>query len=240
MPCSDIKAWLKIYMMNNMTTPLPNSTANIASKLTFNFATKIIALLAITTLATGQIYAQQVYKSIDKQGRVTYSQVPPKPGSEDKLTGDSAANPTLPFAVQQVVNRYPVTLYTIADSPYSVNARLYLMQRGIPFTEKTVNTNEDMIEFKQRFSENIFPTLTIGSQQLKGFNDAEWSTYLNAAGYPQKSALPRNYTNPAPTPLVAAKKTAEKPSSSATSVAPKEQPTPARTLDPSNPTGIKF
>lgn len=69
-----------------------------------------------------------------------------------------------------------------------------------------MNTNEDMIEFKQRLSENIFPTLTIGSQQLKGFNDAEWSTYLNAAGYPQKSALPRNYTNPAPTPLVAAKR----------------------------------
>lgn len=58
-------------------------------------------------LTAGQIHAQQVYKSIDKQGRVTYSQVPPKPGSEDKLTGDSAANPTLPFAVQQVVNRYP-------------------------------------------------------------------------------------------------------------------------------------
>ncbi len=236
MPCSDIKAWLKIYMMNNMTTPLPNSSSQFAT----HYATRFIALLAITMLTAGQIHAQQVYKSIDKQGRVTYSQVPPKPGSEDKLTGDSAANPTLPFAVQQVVNRYPVTLYTIADSPYSVNARLYLMQRGIPFTEKTVNTNEDMIEFKQRLSENIFPTLTIGSQQLKGFNDAEWSTYLNAAGYPQKSALPRNYTNPAPTPLVAAKKTAEKPSSSATSVAPKEQPTPARTLDPSNPTGIKF
>ena len=236
MPCSGTKAWLKIYQMNNMTTPLPNSISQLAT----HFTTKLIALMAITMLAAGQIHAQQVYKSIDKQGRVTYSQTPPKPGSEDKLTGDSAANPTLPFAVQQVVNRYPVTLYTIPESNYCVNARLYLMQRGIPFTEKTVNTPEDMAEFKQRLSENIFPTLTIGSQQLKGFNDAEWSQYLNAAGYPAKSALPRNYTNPAPTPLVAAKKAADKPSTAAAPVAPKEQPAPTRQLDPSNPTGIKF
>ncbi|MBP6142132.1 MAG: DUF4124 domain-containing protein, partial [Polaromonas sp.] len=101
--------------MNNITTPLPYSSSQFAT----HYATRFIALLAITMLTAGQIHAQQVYKSIDKQGRVTYSQVPPKPGSEDKLTGDSAANPTLPFAVQQVVNRYPVTLYTIADSPYS-------------------------------------------------------------------------------------------------------------------------
>lgn len=236
MPCSDTKAWLKIYKMNNMTTPLPDSANQFAT----HYATRFIALLAITMLAAGQIHAQQVYKSIDKQGRVTYSQTPPKPGSDDKLTGDSAANPTLPYAVQQVANRYPVTLYTIPDSTYCVNARLYLMQRGIPFTEKTVNTPEDMAEFKNRLSENIFPTLTIGSQQLKGFDDTEWSKYLNAAGYPPKSVLPRNYTNPAPTPLVATKKTAEKSSTATTPVTPKEQPAPTRQLDPSNPTGIKF
>ena len=236
MPCSGIKAWLKIYRMNNMTTPLPYSISQLAT----HYATKFIAILAITMLAAGQIHAQQVYKSIDKQGRVTYSQVPPKPGSEDKLAGESAANPSLPIALQQTVKRYPVTIYTIADSPYSVNGRLFLMQRGIPFTEKTVNTPEDMAEFKRILTDNSFPTLTIGSQQLKGFNDAEWSQYLNAAGYPTKSALPRNYTNPAPTPLVATKKTAEKPSTAATPVAPKEQPAPTRTLDPSNPTGIKF
>ena len=236
MPCSGIKAWLKIYQMNNMTTPSPYSISQFAT----HYATKLIALLAITMLAAGQIHAQQVYKSIDKQGRVTYSQVPPKPGSDDKLAGESAANPSLPFALQQIVKRYPVTIYTIADSPYSVNGRLFLMQRGIPFTEKTVNTPEDMAEFKRILTDNSFPTLTIGTQQLKGFNDAEWSQYLNAAGYPQKSALPRNFTNPAPTSLVATKKTAEKPSTAATPAASKEQPAPTRTLDPSNPTGIKF
>ncbi|MEY3783404.1 MAG: hypothetical protein RIS97_1583, partial [Pseudomonadota bacterium] len=38
------------------------------------------------------LHAQQVYKSVDKNGRVTYLEVPPLPGPGDKLTGDSAAN----------------------------------------------------------------------------------------------------------------------------------------------------
>ena len=75
-------------------------------------AIKLIALMAITITATSNLYAQQVYKSVDKNGRVTYSEVPPLPGSGYKLTGDSAANPSLPYSLQQVVSRYPVTLYT--------------------------------------------------------------------------------------------------------------------------------
>jgi len=242
MLCSDTKAWLKIKPMNSLPTAKIHSIA-------IQLAIKIIAASAIFVQSTGHAYAQQVYKSIDKQGRVTYSQIPPKPGSEEKLTGSGAENPALPFVLQQVVKRYPVTLYTTTDSPYSVTARLYLLQRGIPFTEKTVVTAEDFVEFKQRSFENIFPTLTIGNQQLKGFNDIEWSQYLNAAGYPAQSALPRNYSNPAATPLVAVKKVADKanangnantaPAATATTT-PKTAPEPARTLDPSNPTGIRF
>ncbi len=61
-----------------------------------NIAAKIIAVLAIIAPASGLLHAQQVYKSVDKNGRVTYSEVPPLPGPGDKLTGDSAANVALP------------------------------------------------------------------------------------------------------------------------------------------------
>ena len=93
-------------------------------------AIKIIAILAVLMLAAGDLYAQQVYKSVDKNGRVTYSEVPPAPGSETKLTGESAANAALPYSLQQVVSRYPVTLYTTADCAPCINARLMLTQIG--------------------------------------------------------------------------------------------------------------
>jgi glutaredoxin len=208
-----------------------------------NFAIKLIAALAIITTATTNLHAQQVYKSVDKNGRVTYSEVPPLPNSGDKLTGESAANPSLPYALQQVVSRYPVTLYTTKDCGPCVNARLMLTQRGVPFAERTVSSNEDIDAYKKLNNENTFPLATIASQQLKGYEETEWTKYLDAAGYPKTSSLPRNYRNAEPTSLTpkkAVEKTekeiAEKPASTRPS-----QPAATAPQSPNNnPAGIKF
>jgi glutaredoxin len=201
-------------------------------------AIKIIAVLAIITPASGQLHAQQVYKSIDKNGRVTYSEVPPLPGSGDKLTGDSAASVPLPYALQQVVNRYPVTLYTTADCGPCISAKLLLTQRGVPFVERTVSTNEDIVAYKKLNTDNNFPLATIAAQQLKGYEETEWTKYLDAAGYPKSSILPRNFRNTEATSLTP-KKVAEKAAITEKPVA--VQPAPIVPQAPNNnPTGFKF
>ena len=192
-------------------------------------------------LAAGDLYAQQVYKSVDKNGRVTYSEVPPAPGSETKLTGESAANAALPYSLQQVVSRYPVTLYTTADCAPCINARLMLTQRGVPFTERTVSSNEDIEVYKKLNGDTSMPLGTIASQQLKGYEETEWTKYLDAAGYPKSSTLPRNYRQAEPVSLTP-KKAVDK-------VTAKQKPTdetvnspssPTSTANPNNPAGIKF
>lgn len=200
-----------------------------------NIAAKIIAVLAIIMPAIGLLHAQQVYKSVDKNGRVTYSEVPPLPGSGDKLTGDSAANVALPYALQQVVSRYPVTLYTTAECAPCINARLMLTQRGVPFAERTVNSNEDITAFKKLNSEINFPLATIAAQQLKGYEETEWTKYLDAAGYPKSSTLPRNYRNAEPVSLTPKKvlEKAEKPIAVQPDAAAPQVPN-------NNPAGIKF
>lgn len=191
--------------------------------------------------ATGILYAQQVYKSVDKQGRVTYSEVPPLPGSGDKVVGDGAgSNPALPYALQQIVSRYPVVMYTNANCSPCIEGRILLTQRGVPFTERTISTNEDIDAYKRINVENTFPLLTIASQQINGFEQGEWTKYLDAAGYPKTSTLPRNYSNPAATPLVA-KKAAEKSTTAGAADKPPAvlgRPAPADTSN--NPAGIKF
>lgn len=190
-------------------------------------------------LASGHLYAQQVYKSVDKNGRVTYSEIPPAPGSENKLTADSSSSGSLPYTLQQVVSRYPVTLYTTADCGPCINAKLMLTQRGVPFTERTVNSNEDLDAFKKLNSENNFPMATIASQQLKGYEEAEWTKYLDAAGYPKSSTLPRNYRNAEATPLTP-KKAAEKEVADKPAARP-ARPAAAAPQEPSNnPAGIRF
>jgi glutaredoxin len=203
-------------------------------------AIKIIAILAIITQASGQLYAQQVYKSVDKNGRVTYSEVAPLPGSGEKLTGDSAASVALPYALQQVVSRYPVTLYTTADCGPCINARLMLTQRGVPFAERTVSSNEDITAYKKLNSENNFPLATIAAQQLKGYEESEWTQYLDAAGYPKSSTLPRNYRNAEATSLTP-KKAVEKVEKAAVAEKPvAAKPSPAPQEPNNNPSGIKF
>ena len=206
----------------------------------FQNAIKIIATLAIITLATADLYAQQVYKSVDKNGRVTYSEVPPLPGSGDKLTGDSAANPSLPYSLQQVVSRYPVTLYTTTDCGPCISARLMLSQRGVPFTEKTVSSTEDIDAYKRINSDNNFPLATIASQQLKGYEEAEWTKYLDAAGYPKSSTLPRNYLQAEAVSLTP-KKVGEKATVKEKPAQDTAKPSsPYNASNPNNPSGIKF
>ena len=191
-------------------------------------------------LAAGHLYAQQVYKSVDKNGRVTYSEVPPLPGSGDKLTGDSATSASLPYALQQVVSRYPVTLYTTADCAPCISARLMLTQRGVPFTERTVTSNEDIDAYKKLNGDTSMPLATVASQQLKGYEETEWTKYLDAAGYPKSSTLPRNFKNAEATSLTpkkaAEKEVAEKPAPTRAA-----RPAAAAPQEPSNnPAGIKF
>lgn len=191
-------------------------------------------------LASGHLYAQQVYKSVDKNGRVTYSEVPPLPGSGDKLTGDSASSVALPYALQQVVSRYPVTLYTTADCGPCITAKLMLTQRGIPFAERTVSSNEDIAAYKKLNNENNFPLATIAAQQLKGYEETEWTKYLDAAGYPKTSALPRNYRNTEATSLTP-KKAVEKVEKAAVAEKSVEaKPSSAPQEPNNNPAGIKF
>lgn len=206
----------------------------------FQFTIKIVAVSAIFTATISDLYAQKVYKSVDKNGRITYSEVPPLPGTSDKLTGESTTSAPLPYALQQIVSRYPVVLYTTANCPICSTAKIMLTQRGVPFTERTVSSNKDIDAYKKLNADNTFPLATIAAQQLKGYEENEWTKYLDAAGYPKSSTLPRNYTQKAATPLVevAPKKAAEKPI--ATEKPAEEALRPAPASPNNNPAGIKF
>jgi hypothetical protein len=114
--------------------------------------------------------------------------------------------------------------------------------RGVPFEERTVKSNEDVEALQRLSGQASLPLLTIGTQQLKGFSDAEWSQYLDAAGYPKSAQLPASYRNPPAQPLVAVQPApgAQQPQRAAP--APSNPPPPAAATGPtpSNPAGIKF
>lgn len=223
--------------------PVEKPAASALNK--FLFAMGLAALAA--TAFTAQ--AQTVYRIVGPDGKVTFSDKPPLANdkSNDKVTAtdrvgrqlDLSGN-NLPFELRQVATRFPVTLYSSSTCAPCVTGRAQLASRGIPFTERTVTTNED-IEALQRLSgETSLPFLTIGGQKIKGYSDTEWTQFLDAAGYPPTSKLPGNFRQSAATPLVAVQRPApaaapaEAPQTA--SAAPAE-PAPAPSA---NPAGIRF
>lgn len=195
-------------------------------------------------LVAGATLAQSVYRNVDKNGKVTFSDQPPSadaPAAPVRPGNTVSARAGLPYELQQVVQRYPVTLYTSEECSPCGAGRSLLITRGVPFDERTVKSNEDIASLQRLSGQNSLPLLTIGLQQLKGFSDAEWSQYLDAAGYPKSTRLPAGYRNPPAQPLVALQPAAE-PAPAAAAPAPTaaETPAPASGPTPSNPAGIKF
>ena len=107
-----------------------------------------------------------------------------------------------------------------------------------------MTTAEDGQALKRLSGESALPFLTIGSQQLKGFSDAEWTQFLDAAGYPKSSVLPASYRQAAATPLVTVNAPAASPAAQAgarAAAAPAPAATPATPgPTPDNPAGIRF
>lgn len=214
-------------------------------------AIRFLALNALIVLA-GNLFssvaqAQSVYRITGADGKVTFSDQPPPPASNAKVstanvssTG-AAASAGLPFELRQVATKYPVTLYTGDNCAPCGAGRSLLTNRGIPFTEKTVTTNEDAQTLQRLSGDNSLPFMTIGSQQLKGFSDSEWTQFLNAAGYPPSSVLPASYRSPEPTPLVSVATAPVAPVAGAAPAAgAKQRPAPPAAPPVNNPAGIRF
>jgi len=155
------------------------------------------ALAAAFLLGAPSVQAQ--YKVIGADGKVTYSDREPS-ATEGRVSALGAraasqpAEPDLPFEVRQVAAKYPVTLYTTNGVCDPCNqARQFLKQRGVPFSERQAASEEDIDALEKISGGREAPTMTLGAQVLRGFAADSWTQYLDAAGYPRESRLPSTY-----------------------------------------------
>jgi glutaredoxin len=193
------------------------------------------ALLLCCALAA---QAQGVQRIVGPDGKVTYTDRA-APASANTPAATSSEASALPYALRQAVQRYPVTLYTGDKCNPCNSARELLQKRGVPFTEKTITTAEDGQAFAALGADNALPLTTIGTQRVSGFLATDLNRYLDAAGYPATSQLPRTHRNPAPQALApTAPKAPEAPKADAPP-AP-AAPTAPVAAPPSNPAGIRF
>lgn len=201
-----------------------------------------LSLLLLALAATaGPVLAQ--YKVVGPDGRITYTDRPVAPPIGGQVlpmraaaTAAAAARAPLPLELRAVSERFPVTLYSSADCPPCDSGRVLLQQRGIPFTERLVASDDDVSALQRLTTGRTVPALTVGAQVLRGFLEVDWQGTLDLAGYPRESKLPRGWTAGPATPLVARAPLTDAPATPtvrpAPAAAPQSEPTPA--------SGIRF
>ncbi|RZI41370.1 glutaredoxin family protein [Herbaspirillum sp. HC18] len=174
----------------------------------------------LALLCAGAAHAQ-LYKWVGPDGKVTYSDSAPPSAAKRVETKPMAVGSVsasdFPFEVAEAMKSSPVTLYSGKNCAPCDEGRKLLNNRGIPFTEKTVSSNEDIAQYRQAGGDNQLPLLIIGRNKERGFEPGAWNSALSSAGYPESNRLPKNYRNPpaqaaAPQPAVAEKQESAAPS----------------------------
>ena len=155
-------------------------------------------------LCAGSAGAQQMYKWVDAKGVVHFSDQPPPASEGRKVEAKAGASEVsvadLPYLLAEAVRNAPVTLYTGRACAVCDQGRALLQARGIPFTEKTVNSNDDIAKLAQAGSDGQLPLLLVGRTPLVGFESTTWQNALSDAAYPSQSILPASYQQAAATP----------------------------------------
>jgi hypothetical protein len=163
---------------------------------------KFFFLMSLLVLAN--VHAGELYRSIDKEGKVHYGDRPLE-GTEDveqlKLAPAPVPEENLPYETQRAKQNFPVTLYSFRDCGATCQqARDLLSARGIPFTEKSLATREEIDTFHKDSGDSKLPAATIGSTWLRGFQAEQWNKELDFAGYPKKDLTYRPKPATPPTP----------------------------------------
>ncbi len=164
-----------------------------------------VAVAVLSAVTAGQ---QQVYRYVDKEGRVIYTdRAPPQDGKEvqaKRLSPNYIENNDLPIATAQAAQRFPVTLYTFPCGAVCQSAEALLNRRGVPFTTVNVEDQKGAEQLMKLTGAQQAPVLQVGDKLVaKGFNEARWTALLDDAGYPKSPPSRRvaaKAAEPAPAP----------------------------------------
>jgi glutaredoxin len=160
-----------------------------------------VTTAALVLLACASGAMAQVYKWVDANGVVHYTDTPPPRGATPasmRPVAGAATGVALPYELAEAVRHHPLTLFTADACTACDEARSFLKARAVPFAEKTVKTERDLQALKQAGSNGGLPLLLVGRTPTIGFESAGWNNLLRAAAYPDQRQLPARYRFPAP------------------------------------------
>lgn len=164
--------------------------------------TSVLMAAAGLALAAASADAQTIRCWTNPNGARECSDLPPPLHAKDvkDIRGRGGRVETQePFVLKQARERFPVTLW-VSDCGEPCSAgRAYLRQRGVPFTERDPTRPDQIDEFRKVTGGAMqVPVLQVGNARITGFEEGQWATTLDAAGYPRTPLGPVTPNVPAP------------------------------------------
>lgn len=148
---------------------------------------QVMALTALAGLIP--VKAVTIVECIDESGQSSFRDSCP-PGSikkgEKRLRGN--VNPPTPV-LSEIVEKHPVTLYSIPQCDSCELVRLQLKARGVPFTDKDASTDGAVRKELQELlgvEDGLMnvPVVHIDDTVLRKYDAAALTAALDKAGYP--------------------------------------------------------
>ena len=133
---------------------------------------------------------QQVYRYVDRDGHVVYSDRGPPLDAKDiqsmRMNGNVIEDNVISLAARQAQERFPVTLYSFSCGEVCSAGETLLNRRGVPFSTVNVETPEGADQLNKLTGELRAPVLRVGDRTfVKGFSETQWNAALDEAGYPK-------------------------------------------------------
>ncbi len=185
--------------------------------------------IAVAAMLVAAGAGAQMYRWVDKDGKVHYTDSPPPGAAKGVQKRSSAApgpadtGPAAPYAVQQAAKNFPVVVYTAPNCGQPcTDGKALLAARGVPYREVAIGEN-GAEELKKATGGDTVPAMTVGRTTTRGFETELWHNALDAGGYPRN----------APPLSAQAQKAAQ--ASAAKAEAPRVQPEPAEPEKPKGP-----
>jgi glutaredoxin len=151
--------------------------------------TRILVFIACA-LASMVVLSATLYKSVGPDGKISYSDQPPRQG-QVVMSRTFEAGPTssLPSSAADQLERMrsaktaaaPAAggvLYSAAWCGYCQKAKAYLADKRIPYREVDIDTKAGLATFAQTGGGNGVPLLTAGTQRVQGFSVAAYDGFF--------------------------------------------------------------
>lgn len=178
--------------------------------------------LGVAAMASMTAGAQQMYRWVDKNGKINYTQDPPPKDAAKSVqqrrlnsSGPAEGSQQIPFAVRQAMDNFPVTLYTSPECAQGCKeAKDLLARRGVPYREVSIADQASSDTLKKVTGDTRVPAMQVGRALEKGFEEGAYNAALDLAGYPRTSQFtgkPPVLSSPKPAAKPAAAVPAEPP-----------------------------